>query len=347
MIYNNDDLLNFNYTNYNNNNFDKNENFKNMTFTPKSGNLSMIKKCYKNEEEKCEQNINNKNYINSLNNQIYKLENQISHLQQKLTDINNCNMIYNQNKIKLKEYEEIIKNERSKNQEAENTIRELQYQINELQTENKYNNNINNIVNNDNYIKNHLEENYYKKNENNIKRKDKYIKSEHINENENLNKFVNDLRKQIEYSNNNNNNNLKESQNSNSNDIKINKMKISDDGTNNEMPQEYHNQNFSKSSNSNDIILKTGNTYNNKNKDINQNIDNNIYTIAEEALTYSLDDNYSNNNKFFYDKMKGSDININTNYDSFQFFGSNLSKMNNVNLSSDIDYSNDIDIRNK
>ena len=45
--------------------------------------------------------------------------------------------------------------------------------------------------------------------------------------------------------------------------------------------------------------------------------------------------------------MKGSDININTNYDSFQFFGSNLSKMNNVNLSSDIDYSNDIDIRNK
>ena len=71
-------------------------------------------------------------------------------------------------------------------------------------------------------------------------------------------------------------------------------------------------------------------------------------------VTYSLEDNKNYINQNLYDKMNGSDININSNYNSYRFFNSkisqgmkktyNLSVNNNNNLSSDIDYNNDIKI---
>ena len=87
--------------------------------------------------------------------------------------------------------------------------------------------------------------------------------------------------------------------------------------------------------------------------DFNKN-NKNIYTIEEEMLTYSLEENNNFNNNHLYDKMKGSDININSNYNSCRFFNSNNSKVmqkainlnvNNNNLSSDFDNNNDIDIK--
>jgi hypothetical protein len=57
-----------------------------------------------------------------LNNQIYKLEEQITHLQKKLNDINNYNINCKKNKMKIKEYELIIQNEKIKNEKAEKII---------------------------------------------------------------------------------------------------------------------------------------------------------------------------------------------------------------------------------
>ena len=72
-------------------------------------------------------------------------------------------------------------------------------------------------------------------------------------------------------------------------------------------------------------------------------------------VTYSLDDNYNSCNHL-YDKMKGSDININSNFNSCRLMNSNISKGNNKtymlkinnenNNNLSFDYNNDIEIKN-
>ena len=170
-------------------------------------------------------------------------------------------------------------------------------------------------------------------------------------ERENLDAFINNLRKQAE--------GLKISQNSNSNDIKINKLKFSEN-TENYSNSKYlssvdFKNNLSKSSNSNDIFVKTDiNKSENINKNNNDYNKNNIYTIEEEIATYSLEENNSNQNNNLYDKMKGSDINIKSKYNSCRNLKTDNKKVmiktfnfdiNNENLSQDIDYNNDINIK--
>ena len=281
-------------------------------------------------------------YISSLNLQIYKLEEQISNLQKKLADLNNSNSLDKNNKIKIKEYEEIIQNERIKNRNAEKIILDLQNEINLLKQEYKENKNFLNESENDN--NNNIQKNIEKcEMQNNIMKFD--------TERENLDAFINNLRKQAE--------GLKISQNSNSNDIKINKRKFSEN-TENYSNSKYlssvdFKNNLSKSSNSNDIFVKTDiNKSENINKNNNDYNKNNIYTIEEEIATYSLEENNSNQNNNLYDKMKGSDINIKSKYNSCRNLKTDNKKVmiktfnfdiNNENLSQDIDYNNDINIK--
>ena len=168
-----------------------------------------------------------------------------------------------------------------------------------------------------------------------------------------MDKFINELRKQAE--------DLKFSKNSNSNDITINKTKFSENNEkeNNSkyFTSDYFKSNLSKSSNSNDIFIKTNiNKSENMIKNISDYNKNIIYTIEEEIPTYSLEDNNNNPNNHLYDKMKGSDINIKSNYNSCRNLNPNNKKimqgtfnldLNNNNASEDIDNNNNDDINIK
>ena len=349
--------LNFNYTESLTQNFPNELFLKNSTFTPKASNLNILKNYTNYEEEKCDNNENNnkkrneysnnnyKDYISSLNLQIYQLEEQISNLQKKLADINNSNSLEKKNKVKIKEYEEIIQNEKIKNQKAEKIIFDLENEINLLKQEYKKNKKYFNENENDVSDIQQIIERYDMKN-NNIK-----INSEK----ESLDKFINELRKQAE--------DLKFSKNSNSNDITINKTKFSENNEkeNNSkyFTSDYFKSNLSKSSNSNDIFIKTNiNKSENMIKNISDYNKNIIYTIEEEIPTYSLEDNNNNNNNLnnhLYDKMKGSDINFKSNYNSCRNLNSNNKKVmqrtfnldlnNNNNVSEDIDNNDDINIK--
>ena len=257
-----------------------------------------------------------------------------------------------------------MKKSKIKNQNAEKIISELQNEIDSLKQELNchmyYQEGENEIENeNENNIKDNdihqIDERCEFQNNNKLK-----IKKP---EKENLNKFIINLRKQVGTSKS-TNNNLPESQNSNSNsnDIKLTNIKLSDNNNDINNNSKYWSSgelrnNYSRSSNSNDILIKSDlNKAENINKTMNDYNKNKIYTIEEEMVTYSLDDNYTSSNHL-YDKMKGSDINVYSNYNSCRLMSSNMSKgynktymtkinndNNNNNLS--FDYNNDIEIKN-
>lgn len=235
----------------------------------------------------------------------------------------------------------------------------LRQEIEKLQkTNNSYDNRFNMQKDINKKLKNKIQKNF--------KSKSERIGMSPEAENENLNKFIYDLHQQVDE--------LNPDLSENINDIKINTSK------NNSKINSNICENSGKNylNNSNDIYFrikdenenKNLNDKNNNNKD-NKNKSNIIYTISEEKNTNTIEienlnldnsNNINDNENILYnedafEKMKGSDININYKLESGNTSNSKISKIildKNSNLSSRItnfnysnfDETNDININN-
>ena len=272
---------------------------------------------------------------------------------------------------KLKDYEKLIEIEKNKTKDAENMIFKLRQEIETLQRTS--------ISNNDFYQKiiKHRNLHNHHNNNNNKQLKMKLNNFRNISiphssidkngktsesENENLNIFINDLHQQVDKLNNDLNDNMNDIKISktNSSDLKINNNSNSSDLNNNIVYKKYNESGESNIlRNSNDIFYKPINE-SDKNYTNNNNI-NRIYTIPEEKNSYSMEShNFESKilyNNDAFDKMKGSDININQKYinDNTSNSNSNTYEINshfnfgnnNNSYSNHDNNNNDINIKNK
>ena len=266
--------------------------YNNLTYTPK---LIETKKII-NEEEKG--NKDDEKFISSFNAQIYNLESQIEQLQNKVIELNSQNININKDKKKLKNYEQIIEKERNKVKEAENTILKLRQEIAFLKE--SYNNNIDIIS----QLKNENRSNHFKKSKNKINNllmdfnKDKYKRNNQSrNDILNLDKFINDLHQQV-----------------NGLNRDLNNIKLDVD-----LPKNKNNNN--------DIYKYKENYYKNSN-DIfyDENCKNSSFFEKKRTKTYSEGKSHLNKNHKYindYDKLKGSDIDMNFKIDNHLYSSSN------------------------
>jgi flagellar biosynthesis chaperone FliJ len=204
-------------------------NDKNKAYTPKTYELRTINidinKTYEESKEKYnakkgknkdklsdkERIKNYELYISSLNNQIYKLESQIEKLQNKVIELNSYNISVKKDHYKLKDYEKLIQIEKCKSKDAENMIMKLRQEIDNLQKSNQNtytytNNNHPNIIKyrsfhsntNSNNNKTRLKKTTFRNlcinQQTSVEKTAKTSESE----NENLNKFINDLHIQVD-----------------------------------------------------------------------------------------------------------------------------------------------------
>ena len=365
----NEDLFNFNYSIYPSMDCRTNRIFKNdklerkSSYTPKTFELSHVN-IDLNKGKEQEKKIINKNkdyelYISSLNNQIFQLEKQIEKLQNKVSELNTLNLSFKKDQNKLKDYEKIIKNERLKTQNAENRISKLMQEIKDLQKSKKNNNYIVKSRSMHNHKKEKIKSDKLKKlSLHYFEERGKTSESE----NENINRFISDLHKQVDKF----NNDLNENQTKNINDIKINKIKNISEESKNYCSDNLNNKFLREDNifkNSNDISFRVNieneNEFLKKEKiNINNHNNNRVYTIPEEVntYTYTIDSRNLDNKKYLYDneifdKMKGSDIKQNfgsENYshsninENFNFGGSNNNYSTYINNNS-----NDINIKSK
>ena len=276
--------------------------YNNLTYTPK---LIETKKII-NEEEKG--NKENVKFLSSFDVQINNLESQIEQLQNKVIELNSQNKNLNKDKKKLKSYEQIIEKERNKVKEAENTILKLRQEIGFLKE--SYNNNLHIIS----QLKNENRSNHFKKSKNKYNNllmgfnKDKNKRNNHSNRNDilNLDKFINDLHQQV-----------------NGLNRDLNNIKMDAD--------------FSRSKNKNsinDIDKYKENYYKNSNDILyDENCKNNSIFDKKRKKTYSEGKALLNKNHKYindYDKLKGSDIDMNFKIDNHLYSISNEETCNNL-----------------
>ena len=211
-------------------------------------------------------------------------------------------MSFKKDQNKLKDYEKLIKNERLKTQNAENRISKLMQEIKDLQESKKNNNYIVKSRSMQNHKKEKIKSDELKKLSLHYFEKRRKTSEK---ENENINRFISDLHKQVDKF----NKDLNESQTKNINDIKINKIKNISEESKNNSSDNLKNKFLCEDNifkNSNDIYFRVNieneNEFLKKEKININNYNNRIYTIPEEMnkYTYTLENRNLDNKKYLY-----------------------------------------------
>ena len=140
-------------------------------------------------------NNNYENYSSNINNKINKLETKIGQLQDKVSELKEQNDDIDKDNKKLKNYEYLIKDEKNKGKQAKNKISKLK---NEIKLIKKINNKYKNYTDD----RNKINDSYFSNNKVgkcksfriSMTKENKDFKYKENNENENLNRFVKNLR---------------------------------------------------------------------------------------------------------------------------------------------------------